>query len=355
MQDFLSVEILNNTVKQWLLAFSFIIGGFIIAKLTFSILKRIIRGVVSRSKSQLDDIVFNTLNRPLVIGMVVFGFYLGIEQLNTSQSFQAFNDKFSHIIVILMITWFIVRLIKALIDQYIKSIVLKSESTYDDQLMPVVKQLIFIAIWSMGAIISLKYAGYDVNALIAGLGIGGLAFALAAKDYIENIFGGVSVFTDKPFMVKDRIRVDGFDGTVEEIGIRRSRIRTLGGTLVTIPNAKFIHNSVENVALELTRKVVTQLGLTYDTSGERMELAMQILKDVVNDHQEIVTDEPVVFFSGFGPSSLDITFIYYIRKTADIALAQNIMNLEILKRFEAVGLDFAFPTQTLHISKTDDN
>jgi len=203
----------------------------------------------------------------------------------------------------------------------------------------------------MGIIISLNYAGYNVSALIAGLGIGGLAFALAAKDYIENIFGGVSVFTDKPFMVKDRIKIDGFDGTVEEIGIRRSRIRTLGGTLVTIPNAKFIHNSVENVALELTRKIVVQLGLTYDTSGERMELAMEILKDVVNDNQELVTDEPIIFFSGFGPSSLDITFMYYIRKEADITQTQNIINLEVLKRFEAVGLDFAFPTQTLHINK----
>ena len=354
MQDFLSIEIYNNTVKQLLIAVAYVVGGFIVAKLTFSILKKIISGVVAKSKSQLDDIVFTTIHRPLIIGVVVFGFYLGIDQLNTTEGFKTANDKFYHIVIILMVTWFVVRLIKAIIDQYIKTLVIKTESTYDDQLMPVVKQLIFVAIWSMGIIIALNYAGYNVSALIAGLGIGGLAFALAAKDYIENIFGGVSVFTDKPFMVKDRIKIDGFDGTVEEIGIRRSRIRTLAGTLVTIPNAKFIHNSVENVALELNRKIVTGLGLTYDTSSERMELAIQILKEIVEDNQELVTEENVAFMSGFSPSSLDITFIYYIRKEADIAQAQNTINLEILARFGAVGLDFAFPTQTLHMVKDKD-
>jgi len=256
-----------------------------------------------------------------------------LEQLEIGKRFHEVNDKLYHIVIILMTTWFLVRLIKALIDQYVKELVLKTASTYD------------------GIIISLNYAGYNVSALIAGLGIGGLAFALAAKDYIENIFGGMSVFTDKPFQAKDRIRIDGFDGTVEEIGIRRSRIRTLDGTLVTIPNAKFIHNSVENVALELTRKIVLQLGLTYDTNSDKMEMALEILKDINNDNQQLVTESPITFFAGFGDSSLNITFIYYIRKEADIAMTQNTINLEILKRFEVAGLEFAFPTQTVHLAK----
>ncbi len=351
MKELTSVLIYNNTLLQWLIALAFFVGGFIVAKLVFIILKKIVRGVVAKSNSNLDDIVFNSLHRPLIIGIVFFGFYLGINQLTISESFEEWNNKLYHVIAILAITWFIVRLIKAIIDEYIKSLVLKSDSTFDDQLMPVVKQLIFIALWSMGIIIALNQAGYNVSALVAGLGIGGLAFALAAKDYIENIFGGISVFTDKPFMVKDRIRIDGFDGTVEEIGIRRSRIRTLSGTLVTIPNAKFIHNSVENIALERTRKIVLQLGLTYDTSAVKMEEGMQILKDIIMDNQKLVTDEPVVFFSAFGDFSLGITFIYYIRKEADIATTQSVINLEILKRFETVGLEFAFPTQTVHMVK----
>lgn len=351
MQDFLSITILGNSVKQLLTAIVYVVGGFFAAKIIFFVLKKIIKGFVAKSKSQLDDIIFTTLHRPLIIGIVVIGFYLGIEQLNIGTKLKSVNDKLYHIIIILMITWFLVRLIKALIDQYVRKLVLKTESTYDDQLMPVIKQLVFVAVWSMGIIISLNYAGYNVSALVAGLGIGGLAFALAAKDYIENIFGGMSVFTDKPFQAKDRIRIDGFDGTVEEIGIRRSRIRTLGGTLVTIPNAKFIHNSVENVALELTRKIILQLGLTYDTTSDKMEMALDILKDINAANQELFTETPVAFFAGFGASSLDITFIYYIRKGADIAMSQNTMNLEILKRFEMAGLEFAFPTQTLHISK----
>ncbi|WP_027395118.1 mechanosensitive ion channel family protein [Aquimarina latercula] len=348
MLEYLSKEYYMNTISQWLIAFAFIAGGIIIAKIAYLIFCNIVKGLTKKTKSRLDDILLVTLKKPSIYGITVLGFYLGMEYLHKTDEMVVFITKIYHVLIVIGVTWFLVRLVNAVIEEYMEPVIERSDSDFDDQLLPIIKKLVAIAIWGIGIIIALNNAGYNVGALIAGLGIGGLAFALAAKDYIENIFGGISVFTDKPFTVNDRVRVDGFDGKVEEIGIRRSRIRTLNGTLVTIPNAKFIHNSVENVALELNRKVTLKLGLTYDTNAEGIETAMNILKDIIKENLDNVTEEPVVFFENFGDFSLIINFIYYIKKEADIPSTQNKINLEILKRYEKAALDFAFPTQTIY-------
>ncbi|GAA3521277.1 mechanosensitive ion channel family protein [Aquimarina addita] len=348
MSEILSNEYYLNTISQWLIAFVFIAGGIIIAKIAYLLFTKIVKIFTRNTASRLDDILLITMKKPAIYGITIVGFYLGIEYLNKSGEVADFMDKVYHVMFVIGITWFIAKLINAIIEEYMEPVIERSDSDFDDQLFPIIRKIVTIAIWSIGIIIALNNAGYNVGALITGLGIGGLAFALAAKDYIENIFGGISIFTDKPFMVNDRVRVDGFDGKVEEIGIRRSRIRTTNGTLVTIPNAKFIHNSVENVALEPTRKVGLKLGLTYTTNAEGVERAMDILRTIIQEQQEFVTETPAIFFENFGEFSLIINFTYFIRKEADIGTTQNNINLEILKRFENAGLEFAFPTQTIY-------
>ena len=127
-------------------------------------------------------------------------------------------------------------------------------------------------------ILAIQNAGYDVGALLAGLGIGGLALAMAAKDTVANIFGGFTILTDKPFTINDRIQVSGFDGWIREVGLRSSRLETLAGRIVTIPNSIFSDTPVENISAEPSRKVAVNLGLTYDTTPDQMEEAMNILK-----------------------------------------------------------------------------
>ena len=169
---------------------------------------------------------------------------------------------------------------------------------------------------------------------------------MAAKDTVSNVFGGFTIFTDKPFKIKDRIKIGGFDGTVSEIGIRSTRLTTLEGRVVTIPNAKFADSMVENVSLEPNRKVVLNLGLTYDTSAENMKLAMKLLKDIIDSNND-TEDNCLISFNSFGDFSLGILFIYYIRKNSDILNTQTDINIEILKQFNENKLEFAFPTQTI--------
>jgi MscS family membrane protein len=202
-------------------------------------------------------------------------------------------------------------------------------------------------IWTIGVIVALDNVGFDVATVLAGLGIGGLALAMAAKDTISNMFGGVMIFTDKPFKIKDRVKIGGFDGVIEEIGIRSTRLRTLAGTQVTIPNAKFTDGMVENVSREPNRKIVLNLGLTYDTKPDQMELAMKLLKEI-NENNPRTEEKVLISFNSFGDFSLGILYIYYIRKGEDILGVQTEVNMEILRKFNENGLEFAFPTQTIY-------
>jgi MscS family membrane protein len=170
---------------------------------------------------------------------------------------------------------------------------------------------------------------------------------MAAKDTVSNVFGGFTIFTDQPFKINDRIKIAGFDGTVVEIGVRSTRLKNLEGRIVTIPNAKFADAPVENVSLEPSRKVKLDLGLTYAMSAEQMQAGMDLLQ-TINAENEHTEENPVISFNGFGDFAMNIMFIYYIKKGEDIAATQSEINMEILKRFNKAGLEFAFPTQTIY-------
>lgn len=214
------------------------------------------------------------------------------------------------------------------------------------QVAPILQKTLRSTVWVLGVIMALNNAGYDVGALLAGVGIGGLAMAMAAKDFVANIFGGITIFVDKPFLVGDRVQLDGMDGTVQEIGIRSTRLKTLAGRMVTIPNHKFTDSIVENVTAEPARKIRVDLGLTYETTPDQIERAIEILNEIVVKHVG-TEDDTIIWFSGFGDFSLNVSTIYYVKKEADVTLTPGAVNLEILRRFNAEHFNFAFPTQTL--------
>ncbi|MDJ0882494.1 MAG: mechanosensitive ion channel family protein, partial [Gammaproteobacteria bacterium] len=251
------------------------------------------------------------------------------------------------VIIALLVGWLLTRLFDALYKEYLVPLTDKTENDLDDQLMPILGKGVKMIIWAMAIIIGLNNAGYDVAALIAGLGIGGLALAMAAKDTVSNIFGGFTIFADRPFTINDRIKIAGYDGTVIEIGVRSTRLKTLEGRIVTIPNAKFADAPVENVTWEPSRKVKLDLGLTYDTTPEKMEKAMGLLQ-AINDANPRTEENATIAFNAFGDFAMNIMFIYYIKKGEAIAGTQSEINMEILKQFNAEGLEFAFPTQTLY-------
>lgn len=337
----------QNTTISIIVSILILVGAIVIGKLLYWLIGTFAKSLAARTKSGLDDILIDKLEEPIIYGIVILGFYWGFTRLHFNESVDSFFANVFMILFILNVTWLIARVIDSLIEEYIVPIVTKSESDLDDQLLPILRKTIKAVLWIFGIVIALSNSGFDVAALIAGLGIGGLALALAAQDTVKNIFGGIMVFLDKPFKIKDRIKVNGMDGVVEEIGVRSTRLRTLEGRLITIPNGQFSDNAVENVSLEPTRKVNISLGLTYDTTPEQMENAMNIIKDIIKANSK-VEDDALVAFNAWGDFAMGIQVIYYISSPDFIFSAQSEINLEILKLFNAEGLEFAFPTQTIY-------
>ncbi|MDD3079993.1 MAG: mechanosensitive ion channel family protein [Paludibacter sp.] len=338
----------GNSLTQWLISLLIIVGAVLLNKIIVLVNKKVVHKITSKTKSRLDDILFRMLEAPVMLGIMLLAIWIASSRLELGTSVDKFFSKSYQFLIVINVTWFVVRFVNALIEEYLVPIAEDNTHKYlDNTLIPIIRRGTLGAIWAIGVIMALKNVGVDVGAMIAGLGIGGLAFALAAQDTIKNIFGGVTIFTDRPFRIGDRIKVDGFDGIVEDIGIRSTRLRTLERRLVTIPNYKIVEASIENITEEPMRKVVMTLGLTYDTTPEKMSEAMAILKGMPKTIKEIDPKDFLVVFSDFSAYSLDIKFIYWVKKSGDVMETPSKVNMEILKAFNNAGLNFAFPTQTI--------
>lgn len=345
--EFLNSNFYGNTVTDWGLSLAIVIGVLIAAKILYLIFGKVIKKLAKKTKTKLDDIMVELLEKPVVQLVVIGGVWFAFNRLTFSDGISDWITNVYWFIVVLTVTWFIVRFIDALIQEYLVPMVEKSENDFDDHILPIVRKVSKVGIWAVGIIVALNNAGYDVTTLIAGLGIFGMGVALAAKDTVANIFGGVTIFMDKPFKMNDMIKVNGFSGTIKEIGIRSTKLKTFDNRTVTIPNSKFTDGMVENISSEPHRKVILKLGLVYDTTAKGINAGMSALRQIVEDSNDL-EDNSVISFNEFGDSALGILFIYYISKGSDIMGTQTDVNMKIKERFEELGLDMAFPTQTIY-------
>ncbi|MEC7999283.1 MAG: mechanosensitive ion channel family protein [Bacteroidota bacterium] len=344
--EVLHQEFYGNSILNWAIAVGILILSFVVVKMLYWIFSNVIRRLTSKTKTNLDDVLIDKLEKPLTYLVLILGYWISIHYLVFKEEVELVLENAAYFLLVIDVTAILSRIVDALITEIIMPISEKSDSSFDNQLIPVIQKGVRSIIWILGIIIGLDNIGFDITAMIAGLGIGGLALALAAQDSVKNIFAGIMIFLDKPFRIKDRIQVDGFDGIVEEVGLRSTRLRTLEGRIVTIPNSRFTDNSVTNVTSQPTLKVKLNLGLTYDTDEVQMQKAIDILEDIVKN-QEAITDDYAAGFNGFGDFSLNILFIYYVKPDSHWLDTQTLVNKEVLRRFNKEGLEFAFPTQTI--------
>jgi len=303
-----------------------------------------------KSKTRLDDLLVESLHGPVVFSILLLGLTIGIKLLELTDSGLVIYNRIIGVGVTIAVAWFIMRIVDAIIRNYIAPLTKKSKSKFDDTLFPIIKSLVDFSIIAITLIVILQNLGIQVTGLIAGLGIGGLAFALAAKDMLGNMFGGAAILADKPFQVGDRVKVDGQDGHVKKITLRSTTLKTFGGTTVVMPNSRIADSTLENVSSEKMRRVKIILGLTYSTTSKQLEKAKKIVEKIIKDHTT-VDDKVFVTFSNFNSSSLDIQVIYYIKDLDNILAIKDEVNMAIKKAFDKEKLDFAFPTQTIHIAK----
>ena len=258
------------------------------------------------------------------------------------------------VLLIVIVTYVLYQLIE-LVDYWISRLAAKTTTTLDDMMAPLVRKTLrtIVVLFGLVGIVE-RLSGQTPASIITGLGVGGLAVALAAQDTVKNFFGSLVLFADQPFQLGDRVVVDGEDGTVEEVGMRSSRIRTLDGHLVTVPNGDLANKMIRNISKRPFIKRVANITLTYDTPPEKVELAMQIMKEFLEGNLDKQHPDfpPRVYFNNFNDCSLNILVIYWFAPPAywDFLDFDQEFNLTLLRRFNEEGIEFAFPTQTVHLA-----
>jgi MscS family membrane protein len=342
----------GNTLLAWIYFFTTIISFVIVAKSTLYFTKSFGRRITKKIKGNLDDVLIDLLEEPFVFSIVIFGIMIGYNFLVFNDTINFYFYNVINILFILAGTWLILRLIDALVENYINPLTKKTESKYDEQLVPIIKKTLKFITVCLAAIIALDNFGIDVMTLIAGLGIGGIAFAFAAQKTIADAFGGLSILLSKPFIVGDTIDAQDVVGTVEEIGLRHTKIRNLEKRLVIIPNSNLSGSIITNISSAPKRKTVWTIGLTYNTSVKKIEQAKKIIEKAIIQCK-LCDKEPIIAFDGFGDSSLNILIVFFTKTGGwgDMVKAKNEVGLYIKKEFEKAKIEFAFPTQTIHLKK----
>jgi MscS family membrane protein len=321
------------------------------------LLRNIIRNVIfhylkkfaEKTETTLDDKLFPALEEPAATLVMVLGIFAALTVLQLSERMDAIVSNGALLAVLGVVLWGFIRAGGAVLDHF-------EEIAHEKQMtvatfMPLIKKTLFVVTIVVGLIIIADSLGAKVGALLTSLGIGGLAFALAAQDTIANLFGSFVVVMDQPFRVGDNVRIGANTGMVEDIGLRSTKIRLLDKSLVVIPNKAVATEAITNLTRFTGRRVEQVLGLTYDTRPDQMEALVGELRQLITAEPEIDAASVHVYFRDFNASSMDVWLVYVVKApdfAAHMKLRQR-LNLAFMRAIEARGLSFAFPTQTVHL------
>jgi len=346
---------LDIPLARWAAASAIIFATVVARKLVLSSFHRISQKLASRTKTQLDDVLLVAAERPGGLLVYVIGILISVHILNPpADSFPLITiaDNAGRFFSIFTGIWFLWRLIEGL-SAYFSSRAKLTDSAMDDQLVPFVAKTLKIFLVLTGVLVMAQNMGYSISGLIASLGIGGIAIAMAAKDTISNVFGSIMILVDRPFSIGDWIKTSQFEGVVEEIGFRSTKIRTFERTLVNVPNSALANMVIDNIDSRSERRIKMRIGLTYDTTPAQMSKAIAGIEAILSNHPDVDQSYKLVKFDEFEDSSLSI-FLYYFSSSKvweEYLQVRQEVNLQIMHLLEELELDFAFPTRTLHLEK----
>ena len=346
MESFLDQNFIGNSVQEYLIVLGIILLGMLIVNILKRVVLHRIEKWTSATETDIDDYIFESFNK-IVMPIIYFSIiYAAVQTLNLGMNV----ENAIEVAFIVITTYYSVRLISSLILLALRFYVRRQDEGEEK-----VKQLggvmliINIVIWATGFIFLFDNLGYDVTAIVTGLGIGGIAIALAAQNILGDLFNYFVIFFDRPFEIGDFIIIDDKNGVVDKIGIKTTRIRTLSGEQLVFANADLTNSRIHNYKKMERRRIVFSVGVTYETPADKLRQIPGVLKEIV-ESQEIV-DFDRAHFKSFGDSSLDFEIVYYIN-SSDYAVYMDIQqdyNFQIYERFEEMGVDIAFPTRTLYV------
>ncbi len=331
-------------------------GLYLGGRLLGRFLGGMVNGLGEKEEAMRVRLVFEAASRPMKILLFAIAVYAVYALISLPDAAVGLLKTAVDVLATLAVVLFVYRLL-AVLEFELNRMARRKDSKLDRNIIQFIRMTSKILVVVLGAVYILQaLTGKPMNAILAGLGIGGLAFALAAQDTLKNLFGSLMIMLDKPFIVGERIVAEGIDGYVEDVGFRSTRIRTFDGHLVTVPNEKMAAGNIENVGSRPSIRRVMNLTITYDTPPDKVEKALEIVRETLRDHEGMHPDyPPKAFFSEFNDTSLNI-LAYYWYSPPDywkfMEFSEKV-NFRIMRAFEAEGIEFAFPTTTTYLAQDD--
>lgn len=346
MNDFWNNIYFGNSLITWIGAAGVILVGFVLMRLFRSGILRKLKKWSAKTKTSLDDFLVESVEKSVIPFVYFLIVYLTLSYLELPKA-----ANIIHIAMLMVSTFFILRVINSALQYFIFSFLKKQEDGDVKQkqargLLVIVK----VVTWILGIVFLLDNLGYNVSTIIAGLGIGGIAIALAAQTILGDLFSYFVILFDRPFEIGDFIIIDNKAGSVEYIGIKTTRLRTLGGEQLVCSNKDLTDSRVHNYKRMEKRRIVFKLGVTYQTNSDTLQTIPQLIKSIISKEEALVFDR--AHFSGFGDFSLNFEVVFYVL-TSDYSVymdKQQSVFFEIFRAFEREGIEFAYPTQTLFLN-----
>ena len=322
----------------------------VITNIIFHYLKKL----AEKTETTLDDKLFPALEQPAASLVMVLGIFAALTVLQLSEKADRMINGGATIAILGVILWGFIRAGGAVLDHL-------EEMAHDREMtvatfMPLIKKTLLVFAIITGLLLIADSLGAKIGVFLTSLGIGGLAFALAAQDTIANLFGSFVVVIDQPFKVGDYVKIGAAEGTVEDIGLRSTKIRTAARTLIVIPNKAVSTEAITNYTRMPQRRVEQVLGLSYDTTPVQMEGLLAELRTTLRSHEGVQPESVQVFFAAYAESSLNLQIVFFTRNPDWVKHMEvrEQLNLKFLQAVESRGLSFAFPTQTVHVATLPD-
>ena len=352
----------GNAVWRFGLVLLAVVAAMAIGRIVQFAISKYGRRLAEKKGENLLTLLLKALANPAYVGIFAAGLFLAKAPLffhdeqGIRTAISAGWTTIARVVAAIAAAYALYRLVDV-IEYYLNRLVGRTETKLDDMLVPVVRKALRVTIAMVAVLlISENILGANVKSLLLSAGVGGIAVALAARETIANFFGSITIFADRPFQMGELVRIDGHFGPIEEVGFRSTRIRTLEGHLVTVPNSTIANSIVENVGRRPFIRRTSNITITYGSGHTKAKRAVEIIKEILADIPEVNADPehpPRVYFSDFNDWSLNIYMSYWV-KPADYWLYHEVnqrVNLEMMKRFEAEQIEFAFPSQTLYVKK----
>lgn len=347
--EIFDVKSSENTVAHYVISAMFLVCAILLRKFVTTVFFNQLKRLASKTETTLDDKLFPALEQPVATLVMVIGIFASLLVLKLSETTDRAIAAGSTVAFSLVIFWGLLRAFNAIIDH--ASEIARERQMGIAAFMPWIKKSLVAVFVVVGGLMTIQSLGYNVSTILQGLGIGGLAFALAAQDTIANLFGSIVVAIDQPFKIGETVKIGSHTGTVEDIGLRSTKIRLIDKSLVVMPNKLVSSEAVVNLSRFTQRRVEQVLGLTYDTTPEQLDELVEEIRNLILAEAEVDPTSVLVYFRDLSASSLDIWVVYSTRD-ADakkaFALKQR-LNLAMMRAVAARGLSFAFPTQVMHL------